>query len=712
MSSRAGRAAAAASALQPSIEWEAALNALIGTDRRDYPARPEHIRARSTMQIFVERPSVRRRKGSDRWRNSGGVKGGTDYWIHDTLGLRKKYGTVLRESTERPPLRYMQYSLLRRAAGAGGQVMQDSAALLWTVEGTEDEPELPAQALPVPDTFSSADSLALNFELAGEELTGVLHGMPRKLLPRARAGTRSLAAIKTERRGEAAGRIHSSGRATVIDVEAALSANPHLFSIRAAGSPSQMVAGNPLARAATVPDESDPNNWWSVSSDWSTSDNSSDDNGAGDSDGSTPVLPSAEGAMGFMVDYDDVSGFDQLGFAEWDGGELWDDYSSTSGSSTPTLSESEPDGPRDWRKGSGSSDRPSSDRPSSPDLCDVSLETWEDQSSVSNEQEHPASWRGADEEPSLLEDGTGRLGGAESAADDLKRKLPQLESLQNATSKKGRVGPKSAFAAGFGLCMIFIGRLWDSAPSGTPSDAASTSMCDEGPVKITGALANSLCFAAPEGSNCPYECSIGFHQEGLHTCTRTPSGSVSYSGGACVPDHVCAQRVYLQDEGNLSLAVDEPSRLCTWDLVCTNETLSPVLRFSSFSLVHGNLSIHSGLGSEADYDNAHHRRLGQRRRSQLPPNDEMVLHGTDPWWISQPITVGPQSTAHVVYIADLPGQDLFTVSFSCGSFVEQCTLTDELELDWTTLQHPERPAVALPAWLSVPPGLAEPMSGW
>ena len=101
------------------------------------------------MQFFVERPPVRRRKGSDRWRNSGGVKGGTDYWIHDTLGLRKKYGTVLRESTERPPLRYMQYSLLRRAAGASGQVMQDSAALLWTVEGTEDEPELPAEALPV-----------------------------------------------------------------------------------------------------------------------------------------------------------------------------------------------------------------------------------------------------------------------------------------------------------------------------------------------------------------------------------------------------------------------------------------------------------------------------------------------------------------------------------------------------------------------------------
>ena len=148
MSSRAGRAAAAASALQPSIEWEAALNALIGTDRRDYPARPEHIRARSTMQIFVERPSVRRRKGSDRWRNSGGVKGGTDHWIHDTLGLRKKYGSVMR-GTERPPLRYMQYSLLRRAAGASGQVMQDSAALLWTVEGTEDEPELPAEALPV-----------------------------------------------------------------------------------------------------------------------------------------------------------------------------------------------------------------------------------------------------------------------------------------------------------------------------------------------------------------------------------------------------------------------------------------------------------------------------------------------------------------------------------------------------------------------------------
>ena len=668
----------------------------MGTDGQDYSARPEHLVARSTMQLFVERPSVRRFKGSDRWRYSGGNKGATDHWIHANLGMRRKYGKVFRASG-RPPLKFMQYSLLR-TAGADRQVIEDTASVLWTVDGTEDELELPAQAPAVPDSVSSVDSLTRNIDLASEGLTGVLVGMPRKLLPKGRAHIRSV--VATQRRGEAA-RVDSSGPA-MIDVEAALSADPHLFASRAS-SLSRMMARNPLSNAGMFRHDSDPLgsiDWQAeiTSSDWSATGTSSDDNS---SDSGTGELPSAE-LTGFTYDCDDANGFEFL-VDEWDSIEQWDTSSiSTTGSHTPPLSESA--GPGGWHETSDSSDRPFS-----PDQHDVSLETPQDRPSLSHEQEQPAWVHEAEDEPSLWQDGT-VSSGAQSVGNELKRKLPQLESLENATRKKGRVGPRSAFAVGVGLCMIFIGRLFNSEPAGTPSNAASTSMCQGGHVKIAGAVGNSLCLAAPEGSNCPYECLIGFHQDGLHTCVRTPSGSAVYSGGACVPDHVCSQTVYLENEGNVSLAVDEPSRPCTWDLVCTNETLSPVLTFSSFSLTHGNLSIRGGLGS-ADYDNVHNHRLGQRRRSQLPPDDETILHGTDTWWISQPITVA-QSTARVAYNADLPGQDFFTAKFSCGSYVEHCTLTDELELDWTTLQHPERPAATLPSWFFVPPDLVEPVSGW
>ena len=84
-----------------------AMAALTGTDNRHYTARPLHLSAKSTRQIFVERPPLRRLKGSDKWRNSGGRRGATDYWIDEHVGLRRRYGNVQRKDG-RPPLKFMQ----------------------------------------------------------------------------------------------------------------------------------------------------------------------------------------------------------------------------------------------------------------------------------------------------------------------------------------------------------------------------------------------------------------------------------------------------------------------------------------------------------------------------------------------------------------------------------------------------------------------------
>ena len=262
-----------------------------------------------------------------------------------------------------------------------------------------------------------------------------------------------------------------------------------------------------------------------------------------------------------------------------------------------------------------------------------------------------------------LEDSGGQTAWGENNAQ-------RTQPLQN-NAKKGRIGSTAARAAGLGLCMTVISTLlyFGSDDSRSGSEIDSPRMCVHG----------------------------------------------IYSGGSCVPFSQCDDGVSLLDDGILHLAADGSYRSCTWDLACSNESLTPVLNFAVFEVGHGNLSLHdSSSGSTAYREppaqnvneqplghdvSAYSCRLGQRRRSNLPPEAEMILHGERPWWISQPISVS-QPMAHLEYNSDLTGPDLFTATFTCGSHTEHCTLTDELELDWVTRQHPTWVQVEYPQWFS------------
>jgi hypothetical protein len=131
--------------LQDSLEWDVALGALLGTHKHEYKTRPVHLAAKASMQVYVEPRPVRRSAGGDKWRNSGGRRGGTDHWVNEHLGLRKRYGRVVRKGG-RPPLKFMRFALLHRQEH-GGEVIEDRTAALYTVEGTVDEPELTIEQL-------------------------------------------------------------------------------------------------------------------------------------------------------------------------------------------------------------------------------------------------------------------------------------------------------------------------------------------------------------------------------------------------------------------------------------------------------------------------------------------------------------------------------------------------------------------------------------
>lgn len=61
------------------------------------PVRPHVLQPDCDFRqcVFVERPKKRRKHNGDRWLNSGGKRGSTAHWIKDTVGVRKRYGTVL-----------------------------------------------------------------------------------------------------------------------------------------------------------------------------------------------------------------------------------------------------------------------------------------------------------------------------------------------------------------------------------------------------------------------------------------------------------------------------------------------------------------------------------------------------------------------------------------------------------------------------------------
>lgn len=133
------------SPLQDSLDWDVALGTLLGTYNHECKTRPVHLIATASMQIYVERRPVRRCAGGDKWRNSGGKRGGTDHWVNEQLGLRKRYGRVVRMGG-RPPLKFMRFALLHRQ-DHGAEVTEDRNAALYTVEGTVDELESTVEQL-------------------------------------------------------------------------------------------------------------------------------------------------------------------------------------------------------------------------------------------------------------------------------------------------------------------------------------------------------------------------------------------------------------------------------------------------------------------------------------------------------------------------------------------------------------------------------------
>jgi hypothetical protein len=81
-----------------SLHWGDALQLLKGQgvwDTSEMVARPNFLRIIPARQVFVERPRRRRRAGSDRWLNSGGLKGATTHWFDAQDGIRLRYGKIL-----------------------------------------------------------------------------------------------------------------------------------------------------------------------------------------------------------------------------------------------------------------------------------------------------------------------------------------------------------------------------------------------------------------------------------------------------------------------------------------------------------------------------------------------------------------------------------------------------------------------------------------
>eukprot|EP01043_Picozoa_sp_COSAG02_P043053 COSAG02_NODE_3716_length_6329_cov_11.179133_5_plen_878_part_00 len=134
------------------LDFEAAYGLLVGVVPTVYPVRPDRLRAIQERQIFVERPPERRAwGGGDRWRNSGGLRGGAVVWVTETHGVRKRYGTLIR-GDGRPQLGFQQFSLVVRDSGAAddAQVTEDSSAYVYAVEGcAPDEVEEPLPDLPM-----------------------------------------------------------------------------------------------------------------------------------------------------------------------------------------------------------------------------------------------------------------------------------------------------------------------------------------------------------------------------------------------------------------------------------------------------------------------------------------------------------------------------------------------------------------------------------
>ena len=126
---------------QSTLAWDIALAALLGTDSREYEIRPVVVPDSTARQFFVERPPRRRAYGGDKWRFSGGRVGGAHHAYHDDLGVCKRYGMLIRggENTGREPLKFMCFSLLRRAS-TDAEWHEQRDVVLYVVAGVTDRP--------------------------------------------------------------------------------------------------------------------------------------------------------------------------------------------------------------------------------------------------------------------------------------------------------------------------------------------------------------------------------------------------------------------------------------------------------------------------------------------------------------------------------------------------------------------------------------------
>ena len=120
------------------ISFEAAYKLLIGDDKTEHLHRPYRIQSMPTRQIFIERPPARRQwGGGDKWRNSGGQRGGAIVWITPRRGVRKRYGVLVREEG-RSKLKFQQFSLMtRKSQSPSAPVVEDPSVYLYIVEGCE-----------------------------------------------------------------------------------------------------------------------------------------------------------------------------------------------------------------------------------------------------------------------------------------------------------------------------------------------------------------------------------------------------------------------------------------------------------------------------------------------------------------------------------------------------------------------------------------------
>jgi hypothetical protein len=699
------RKASSRGAVQYSLDWDSALAALVGSDDQRYGIRPRAIRASATRQLFVERPPVHRMAGGDKWRNSGGKRGGVDYWADEHTGVRKRYGRVLREEG-RAPLKFMLFSLLHRAA-EGAEELEDMSVRMYTVEATnQEEPPLEepsGEGAPAPQQTSHrgperahTSTPAATIDAAEQRFGHVLRGIAPQLAAAGSSPASSSPQLQVE----------TSDGVTTVDMGATLSFRPELCSDRIqmhhAGGPGSPALAAPGLDSDGLSSSSgyvqDFQQLWDAAEvDWANGDDSSTASGSSSAAGRSSLISPDSDNDEIM----DFASFDTGSDTDWSDGP-WD-LPPPVGLDVPVALDVPPALPPGSAAGHW---------------------TW-----------NPAVPAGSVPTPSAPDEEKSQ-----------KRKMSRHSDYYSSSApiKKGR-GSSRLAAAGLASFMLLtvsavVILLSSKLSTQKPSEEFSRGVCaaQREPSDIPGGNAKpSTCAATLEGDACPYECMPGFKQQGSRLCTRQGVEKFRFTGGTCVPKTPCDDGLTLTDDAVLTLGPGDasPFSSCRWDLVCTDTSLSPALTFVSFRMANGNLTIRDVEDPLADRNvypeegpeklllaaegwtaqgwtasPSHARRLGENRRLDRPAEQTMVLRGTDSWWISQPAIGVIQPRASVEYMhapaaasgAANPG-DFFAASFSCKPPVETCWATDRMELDWVTVRRNLTGNIPPPCTMPPPP---------